>query len=432
MNFTALMKHVVLSVLFILITSSFIVAQESELVPYRKGTEWGFATRDKKIFIVPQHDEVFPFTNGYAKVRNGTRYGIIDMKGRIIVPIAFDEVSDMSEGLFAVRQGAFPKCLSGYYDTTGKVAIPFKFIEAYSFKDGRAMVKVGVFPKLKNVFINREGKLADQKYTSTTYDLLGSESEGMTRFREAGKWGYLNSDKVEVIKATYQDAGDFKEGLAFVKQNGLFGYIDKGGKVVIPFKYEIAAPFHKGLAIVYVLVKTNDEYQSEVPKYSLIDKTGKTISQQPYDFIGLFSNEGVAIVKKGDKHSFIDVTGKEMIPFKYDFISEFHDGVAIVKSLVNEKPLSGIIDITGKELVPLSEIKFTKFSEGMIAFEKQGKVGFMNNKGEVVIPAKYESYMWKNYDRSTGTSEFKNGICGVIKDGNLVYINTKGVEYYEE
>jgi len=426
------MKQVLLSALIIISSLPFVTAQTAELVPYRKDTQWGFATRDKKIFIVPQHDEVFPFVNGFAKVRNETRYGIIDMKGRIIVPVAFDDISEMSEGLFAVRQGVFPKSLCGYYDTTGKVAIPFKFVDAYAFKNGRAMVKVGVFPKLKNVFINREGKLADQGYTSTAYDMLGSESEGMIRFRESGKWGFLKSDKTEAIKATYEDAGDFKDGLAFVKMNGKFGYIDKTGKLVIPFKYDIASPFSKGVAIVYTLVKTNDEYQSEAPKYGLIDKTGKAITPLQYDFIGMFSEAGVAIIKKGDKQSFMDVTGKEIIPFKYDFISEFHDGVAIVKSLVNERSLSGIIDVTGKEIVLLSEIKFTKFSEGMVAFEKQSRVGFMNTKGEIVIPAKYDSYIWKNFDRSTGTSEFINGISGVIKDGNLVYINTQGVEFYEE
>jgi hypothetical protein len=151
-----------------------------------------------------------------------------------------------------------------------------------------------------------------------------------------------------------------------------------------------------------------------------------------YDFIGMFSKEGISIVKKAGKHGIIDLNGKEIVPFKYDFISEFHDGVFIVKSLVNGKPLSGIIDVSGKEILPLSDIKIIKFSEGLAAFEKQGKVGFINTKGETVITAKYDSYIWKNYDRSTGTSEFKNGIAGVIKNGNLVYIDTKGTEFYEE
>jgi hypothetical protein len=421
------------SVLWLLIISTSCIAQHETLIPYRKDTQWGFATPDKKIFIVPQHDEVFPFNNGYARVRNGTRYGIIDLKGRIIVPIAFDDVSDISEGKFVAKQGTFPASLCGYYDTTGKAVIPFRFVDAFPFHNGRAMVKVGKFPNLKDVFINHEGKMAAQIYTATKYDMIGTESEGLIRFRENGKWGYMNSDKTIFIAPTYQEAGDFIDGLAYVKQKGKFGYIDKNKKTVVPFKYDMAGDFYKGVAIVYVLAKTNDEFQSEVPRYGLIEKSGKEITPLQYDFIGMFSKtENVAVVKKGGKQSFIDLSGKEIMPFKYDFISEFHEGVAVVRSLVNNRALSGIIDISGKEIVPLSEIKFTTFSEGLIAFEKNKKVGFMNTKGEIVIPAKYDAYIWKNFDRSTGTSEFKNGICGVIKEGNLVYINTKGEEFYEE
>jgi hypothetical protein len=408
-------------------------AQEISLIPYRKGNLWGFATPDKKIFIVPQHDEVFPFRNGYARVRNGTRFGVIDMKGRIIVPIAFDYVSDMSEGLFVARQGVFPASLCGYYDTTGKVAIPFRYVDALPFYHGKAMVKVGRFPYLKEVFIGRDGKLTTQIFSPTQYDMIGLESEGLIRFREKGKWGYLNSDQSIFIPPTFEEAGDFSEGLAYIKLNGKYGYIDKSKKIVIPCKFDMAGDFYKGVAIVYTLHKTQDEFNSEAPQYGLIDKQGKEITPMKYDFIGMFSKtDHVAIVKKNGKQTIIDLNGKEIIPFKYDFISEFYDGVAVVSLFVNNRMLSGIIDKSGKEIVPLSDIKFTTFSEGLIAFEKDKKVGFMNTKGEIVIPAKYDAYIWRNFDRSLGTSEFKNGICGVIKDGKLVYINTKGEEYYEE
>lgn len=407
-------------------------AQDYELVPFRKGDQWGFAERDKTVFITPQHDEVFPFKNGFAKVRNGTRYGIINMKGEIIVPIQFDAVSEMSEGLFAVRQGVFPKCLSGYYDTTGKTAIPFKFVDAFPFENGKAMVKVGVFPDLKHVFIDRTGKLLDYYGASGKYLLMGKPSEGLTSFSQGGKWGYINSDGIEVIKPTYEEAGDFREGFAAVKQKGKYGYIDRSGTTVIPFKYDMAGDFYKGVAIVYVLVKTQDEWGSgETPKYGLISKNKVEISPMQYDFIGLFNKEGIAIAKKGNKHSLITLSGKELIPFQYDFISEFNEGIAVVKSYDTNtrKSLSGLIDKTGKEIYPLSDIRFSRFSEGLIAFEKNKKVGFMNAKGEIIIPAKFDSFYWKNYDRSTGTSEFKNGICAVIKDGQLVYINTKGEEF---
>jgi len=406
---------------------------QPELIPYRKGDQWGFCDREKNIFIVPQHDEVFPFINGYARVRNGTRFGVIDMQGRIIVPIAFDYVSDESEGMFAARQGVFPASLAGYYDTSGRAVIPFRFIETLPFKNGKAMVKLGKFPELKHVFIDRNGKMLDYYGASGDYQVMGLPSQGMTRFKKGGKWGFLNSDGVEIMKPTYEDAGDFKEGLAYVKNKGKYGYIDLSGSVVIPFKFDMATDFFKGVAIVYELVNIKDEFNSETPKYGLIDKKGVALTPMHFDFIGLFDKEDkVAVVRKDNKQSFIDLKGKEIIPFKYDVVSEFHEGVAVVKALVGGRALSGIIDKTGKEIVPLSDIRFNRFSEGLIAFEKDRKVGFMNTKGEIVISAKYDGFIWRNFDRTSGSSEFVNGICPVLKGGQITYINVKGEEYAED
>jgi hypothetical protein len=54
------------------------------------------------------------------------------------------------------------------------------------------------------------------------------------------------------------------------------------------------------------------------------------------------------------------------------------------------------------------------FSEGLAAV-KQEKWGFINAKGEIIIPAQYdEAYM------------FQNGMAGVWKDGKAFYIDSKG------
>lgn len=423
-------KLMVVVIAFLLQNTS--QAQNTTLIPYRKGTQWGFATTDKQIYVVPQHDWVYPFKDGYARVMNGNRYGVIDMKGKIIVPVGFDAVSDVSEGMFAVRQGIFPASLSGYYDTTGKVAIPFKFVDTKPFYKGKGMVTVGASNEQKNVFIDRSGNLIQEPYQSDKFQIKGNLKEGMQSFQHKAKWGYLNEAGNIVVEAQYEEAGDFQEGLACVKKNGKYGYIDRNNKTVIPLNFDMAGSFEKGVAIVYNFEKTNDEFQGEEPIFALINKIGKNITPFKYDFIGLFNDEGIAIVKKDNLYSFIDKSGKELIAFEYNFISEFYEGVAVVKKAVNNIALSGLIDKTGKLIYPLSEMKFTKFSEGLIAFEQNKKVGFMNVKGEIAIAAKYDAYIWRNPDGTKNTSEFKNGITAVIKDGQITYINNKGIEFYEE
>ena len=63
-------------------------------------------------------------------------------------------------------------------------------------------------------------------------------------------------------------------------------------------------------------------------------------------------------------------------------------------------------DNTGKNLL---------FSEGLISVYSDGKWGFMNKKGEMVIKAKYDS-----------VTEFSCGLAGVGVDEKYGYINTDG------
>lgn len=60
-------------------------------------------------------------------------------------------------------------------------------------------------------------------------------------------------------------------------------------------------------------------------------------------------------------------------------------------------------------------------SEGLIAVEKDEKIGFMNEKGKLVIPLKFETdYSTKN------TFKFQEGLAHVIKNGKYGFINKKG------
>jgi hypothetical protein len=88
---------------------------------------------------------------------------------------------------------------------------------------------------------------------------------------------------------------------------------------------------------------------------------------------------------------------------------------------------------SGSELnwiVPLSAgydiIAF--FSDGLAHVIKDNKMGFIDTKGNVVIPLIYdggyqdEQGNWRRYYRS----DFQNGMAPVVKDGKLGFIDTKG------
>lgn len=219
----------------------------------------------------------------------------------------------------------------------------------------------------------------------------GNFHEGLAQLWVHGsggqKAGYIDKTGKVVIPAEYDSAGEFSEGLADAEKDGKWGFIDKTGKTVIPFQYPWAAysssmfrplgEFHEGLATVL-----------KDGKFGYIDKTGAEVIPRQYQTAMSFS-EGLAAVEKDGKWGFIDKTGKEVIPFQYDKISSFSEGLAAV--LVSGKGWV-FIDKTGKEVLSVPYDDVYSFSEGLAAVKKDGKWGYIDRTGKLVIPCRYEGY----------------------------------------
>ena len=143
------------------------------------------------------------------------------------------------------------------------------------------------------------------------------------------------------------------------------GYADLQGNVVIPQIFDFVSPFIDGIALAGIIVDNSNQW-NPVYKYGFIDKTGNFIVEPKYysdswnGGTGSFS-EGFAKVALQDdqdtegspklKYGFIDKTGKEVIALQYEDAGDFQNGLAKVK--------------------------------------KDGKWGYINTKGETVLPFEY-------------------------------------------
>jgi hypothetical protein len=253
--------------------------------------------------------------------------------------------------------------------------------------------------------------------------------------QQDGKWGFMDSLGTVRIPCTYDQADDFEEGASAVVRDGKAGYISKSGNVLIPLSYDETNSFHNGFAIV----KKNN-------KFGLIHKTGKLILPFAYDDISydessadekifraqkgngygfyegkgklLFESKfdkagdffsGRAYILQGEKYGFINRKGEIVIACSYDWTENFHNHIARVK--LGEK--FGLIDTSGKMILACEYDRIDNFSEGLalvarggIPSGKEKKFGFTDEKGNVVIPIKY------NYSEEISeTNGFHNGLA---------------------
>lgn len=196
------------------------------------------------------------------------------------------------------------------------------------------------------------------------------------------KWGYMNDRGAMFIRPQYDYAYDFQSnGLAVIQLKDRSGLIHLSGQVVVPPVYQSINEFSEGRAAV-----TDEE------GFRVIDEAGNILTPKAYSYIGTY-REGRVLFTETDlqgnyTYGYLDRQGKEVIPAQYDYGSSFADGKALVKVKDNEYALIGL---DGKRLATYPYDYVGPPSEGLLAFKKQsdGKYGFIDERGNVVIPPQY-------------------------------------------
>lgn len=190
------------------------------------------------------------------------------------------------------------------------------------------------------------------------------------------------------------EEGELSEGLVPVRNlaTNKCGYVNKNGNLVIDYKYQEAKNFYEGLALV------------------------------SYD---------------GRGFGFIDKRGEIVVPFIYgEFTSNFKNGIARVcdsrYNIRSDYKLAkyanvGVINKKGEKLVsPGDYEKLGWFDDGMACVLKNGKMGFINVRGELVIPCIYDEYSHL-YD-----VPFMSGLARVEKNGKVGFVDKQGNSTFDK
>ncbi|WMJ71660.1 WG repeat-containing protein [Cytophagaceae bacterium ABcell3] len=170
-------------------------------------------------------DEMFAFSEGFARIKKGRHFGYVDMKGRLRVSPQYDSAQDFSEGLAAVMlNGKW-----GFIDQDEKFVIQPRYSYATSFSEGVAKVEEGK----KWNFIDLQGKLQN----STFYHEVMATATGTWVLRLNDKFGLADSLGREVINCRYDRVEDTGHGV-IVSKDGKVGVLDYEQNFVFDLKYD--------------------------------------------------------------------------------------------------------------------------------------------------------------------------------------------------
>lgn len=152
---------------------------------------------------------------------------------------------------------------------------------------------------------------------------------------------------------------------------------------------------------LYMFVQEGNEYSGDL-KFGFKNIDGNIVVPYIYDFIPRSIDLGRMEFYSNPRHI---------------FLGQFNEGMA----LVYKKDIGyGFINNRGEEVIPCQYKEALAFTEGLAAVENiDGKWGYINTQGELIIPYMYG---WPQ--------QFKEGVALVNKspsgDDKFYYINTKG------
>lgn len=346
----------------------------------QSGGLYGFRLLDGTVIAENQYKYVDRFHDGYCRVYVDDEHcGLIDRTGREVLPCVFEKINYPSDGrILAVKD-----LKVGFYDLEGNLAVPHQYLKATDYSDSTAVVAIEVDGEERYTFIDTAGR--------------------------------------RLMAATYPLAMPFREGYAEVYDGKLWGMIDKRGREVLPMKYMYMSLNEKGhffagdtngLAMfdytmrpvtdfVYFDPGTTYENRTSVSrdgKFGFLDEKGNEAVPCIYDEVGLF-RQGRTQVRIGKKYGIVDTTGRIVLPIEYDntyrkaYKYMYYEGLAMVE----KDGRTGYVDLEGKLVIPMLFERGYQFTQGLAAVKHNGMWGYIDTKGEVYMPFVFDvasPYHW--------------------------------------
>lgn len=343
-----------------------------------------------------------------AVVSIDDRTMVIDTNGTALIGFnqnaPFNVVNKFSEGLAAVVNRESD--LMGFVNIKGELVIPCNYSweyhyteldgkcrERYVFHDGYARVGTLESP----VFIDRQGNQLLEQYGVVDWN---KEVAVVTNGKSYGLVDMTGREIIPVEGRGYSMLEFCGDNMLRYMKDDQYGYCDSKGILITGNDYIRAADFVDGYALVCRYVENSEKYD-----VCVIDRKGKVYKKIDLESDDCFYgemycgdrtatsfSEGLAIHSCYNKGKSVIHNGKYEVVAVIDYETScpFHDGLAAVAAIK--------------------------------ANDKRDDYGFVNPKGELVIPCQFKPNSYGEYFAWS----FNEGLCFASKDKEWIVIDKKG------
>lgn len=268
---------------------------------------------DNSYLVEPVYDEIDSFRDGYARVTLNGRKGIVDRQGKVVLEPVYEYIYT-NFYMSHIREGK--------KNADGSMS--------YSYRDDKSQVPVVKVKKDgKEYFLNSDFTAMKKSPNSAIgdFDTIGMFEAGAARIEKAGKVGYVREDFSYIVKPVWDGAfraekdGEYA-GWINIEKDGKWGVVFMDGTAVEPIAQNIMTVSEEIIA-----VNVSDSWR-------YIDKKGKYLNNEEYNYVHPFSEGKGRVQKKNPKTGlfdvyFLDTKGKK-VSGTYLSASDYKEGLAFV------------------------------------------------------------------------------------------------------
>lgn len=329
------------------------------------------------------------------KIKKNGKYGLIDLNGKELLPAEYDEITvleGIKNSIVIKKDGKI-----GLANDNGSIIVEVQYKEiknlGETYKDGYITIneegKYGVVSATKKQILENKYDEISQIYLKEYYIV---KEEGKTKLIDSKGNTIIENGFNEIKSAT-------SNGVIFIKDN-LYGEMSTSGDIIIEAKYQDLKEVKDGIYIA----KQNE-------KYGIIDQIQN--EKIPFNYTGITYNEDAKIFLAEDeeyKTSIIDENFNVKIT---GILSEININKSYIRMRINDE--YKYYDFNCEEKTNIEILK----DNTLFLSKKDGKYGYVDKNGNVVIDYKYDDATEQNEYGYAAIK--KNGLWGSIdKDGNEI------------
>ncbi len=420
---------------------------EKSVLKYQEDGKFGLIDFEGKRITKPIYDSIdsLNYKEGQLLVKQDGKTGVINIKGNTLIDIKYDQIN-----------------VDGYYTKEG----------GYNYSG--YIVSTTTDQGYRYGYINYDGKLLlEPNYNQLSrVTQIQDNNNAYIICAENGRYGVIKNDE-NIIPNEYQSI-EYDEGnnLFTIEKGKKYGIANIEGNIIVPTEYSqiditgvyLYATNDQGVVVynsdgtqanidtnIAIINTSNEKYKIRIDnsngtKYGVIDKEGQQVIDEKYNYIEYLFDDYFIASTENSKLGIIDDKDNVKVEINNDLLQRI-EGTDIIQTMtasdnvtrLYDRGLNKICEMANANIevkdnyIKISNNEETRYfskdgkelkntdvypNNTLFAKNENGKWGFTNKNGDIVVEAKY--------DKVTEFNEF--GFAGVELDGKWGVLNSKGEE----